>query len=164
MRDTVLVHDLGTTELQVRRVDLAAKHLVESRGTGEDDGLALDLHCALSEANKVGTDTDRTSSDESDGEDVVVRTRGLSSNQTRALQTLDTKAVLKTDDVGNLVAALAVLLDLDGANRSSCRLLDLEEVLVSEVEILDTLLGLLGIVPRHREQVHDLLRETDTRT
>ena len=57
MRDTVPVHDLGTTKLQVRSVDLATEQLVDSLGTGKDDGLALNLDGTLSETDKVSTDT-----------------------------------------------------------------------------------------------------------
>lgn len=72
--DTVLVHDLGATELQVGGVDLTTQELVDGRGTGEDDGLALDLDGTLAEADEVGTDTDGTAGDEGDGENVLVGT------------------------------------------------------------------------------------------
>ena len=58
VRDTVLVHDLRATELQVRRVHLASQHLVEGARAREDDRLALDLDGTLAEADEVGTDTD----------------------------------------------------------------------------------------------------------
>ncbi len=43
VRNAVLEHDLGTTELQVRGINLSAKHFVECSGTGENNRLTLDL-------------------------------------------------------------------------------------------------------------------------
>jgi hypothetical protein len=57
VRDTVPVHDLGATELQVGSVDLASEQLVDSLGTSKDDGLAFDLDGTLAKADKVSTDT-----------------------------------------------------------------------------------------------------------
>lgn len=57
MRDTVLVHDLSTTKLQVGGVDLTTQELVDSRSTGENDGLTLNLDGTLTKTNKVSTDT-----------------------------------------------------------------------------------------------------------
>jgi hypothetical protein len=57
VRDTVAVHDLGTTKLQVGGVDFTAEEVVEGTGTGEDDGLSLNLDRTLSETDQIGTDT-----------------------------------------------------------------------------------------------------------
>ena len=62
------------------------------------------------------------------------------------------------------MATLAILLDLHSTDGFGCLLLNLQEVLVSEIEVLDTLLRVLGVDPRYGEQVHDLLRETNART
>lgn len=88
MRNTVPVHDLGATKLQVRSVDLATEQLVDSLGTGKDDGLTLNLDGTLSETDKVSTDTwaklvlgvesraqihtNRAASHQGDGENVLV--------------------------------------------------------------------------------------------
>lgn len=57
MGDTVPVHDLSATELQVGSVDLATKQLVDSLCTGENDGLAFNLNGTLAETDEIGTDT-----------------------------------------------------------------------------------------------------------
>lgn len=56
MRHTILVHDLGATELDVGCVDLATEQLVDGGSAGEDDGLAFDLYGTLAEADEVSTD------------------------------------------------------------------------------------------------------------
>jgi hypothetical protein len=72
VRNTVLVHDLGTTKLQVGSVDLTTKKLVDSGSTSEDDGLTLNLDSTLTKTNEVGTDTDGTASNEGNGENILV--------------------------------------------------------------------------------------------
>ena len=57
MRNTVLVHDLCATELQVGSVDFTTEQLVDGGSTSEDDRLTLDLDSTLTETDKVGTDT-----------------------------------------------------------------------------------------------------------
>ena len=57
MRNTVPVHDLSATKLEVRSVDLATEQLVDSLSTSEDDGLAFNLDGTLSKTDKVSTDT-----------------------------------------------------------------------------------------------------------
>jgi hypothetical protein len=57
VRNTVPIHDLGATKLQVRSVDLATEQLVDSLGTGKDDGLTLNLDGTLSKTDKISTNT-----------------------------------------------------------------------------------------------------------
>lgn len=57
MRDTVLVHDLSATELQVGGVDFTTEKLVDGGSTSEDDGLTLDLDGTLTKTDKVSTNT-----------------------------------------------------------------------------------------------------------
>ena len=57
MGNAVLVHDLGTTKLQVGRVDLTAEELIDSTCTSQDNRLAFDLNSSLAEANKIGTNS-----------------------------------------------------------------------------------------------------------
>jgi hypothetical protein len=57
VRDTVAVHDLSTTKLEVRGVDLTSKQLVDGLCTSEDDWLTLDLDGTLAKADKVSTNT-----------------------------------------------------------------------------------------------------------
>ena len=96
MGNTVLIHDLGATKLQIGRVDLTAEELVDSSCTSQDDRLAFDLDSSLAEANKIGTNsyrksveafsdralilTDGSTSHQGNGEDVFVRSRSCPSN------------------------------------------------------------------------------------
>ncbi|GKT88894.1 LOW QUALITY PROTEIN: hypothetical protein Ct61P_06744 [Colletotrichum tofieldiae] len=160
MRDTVAVHDLGTTQLQVGGVDLTAENVVQSRGTGEDDGLALDLDSTLTKTDKVGTNTDGTASHQGDGENVVIGLAGGTSNETRAPQALNTKAVLGTDNCDNLVALLTIL----GNDFSDDVLREALLGLIVEVEILEAVVLLVTIVPRNLEVRHELVGNTKTST
>jgi hypothetical protein len=81
--------------------------------------LTFDLNSSLTQSQQVGTDTDGSSRNQRDGEDVVVRPRCGSGDQTRSLQTLDTKAVLETNNVGNLMTPLSILFDLVGLDDTS---------------------------------------------
>ena len=51
MRDPILVHDLGTSKLKIRGVDLTTQELVDGSGTGQNDRLALDLDGSLAQAD-----------------------------------------------------------------------------------------------------------------
>src|SRR5690554_1738655 len=108
MRDSVLVHDLSASQLQVRGVDIATKQLVQSWGTGQNDGLALVLDSTLAQSNQVGTDSNRATGHQSNGEDVIVCTRGRSCNQTTSTQVLHTETIHCSNNIRNLVASLAV--------------------------------------------------------
>jgi hypothetical protein len=57
VRDTVPVHDLSATKLKVGSVNFATEQLVDSLGTGKDDGLTLNLDRTLTKADKVSTNT-----------------------------------------------------------------------------------------------------------
>jgi hypothetical protein len=57
VRNTVSVHDLGTTKLQVGSVDLTTQQVVESTSTGKDDGLTLNLDSTLTKTDEVSTNT-----------------------------------------------------------------------------------------------------------
>lgn len=163
MRHAVLVHDLRATELKVRRVDLATENLVERASTREDDGLALDLDDTLAEADKVGANADRARRDERDGEDVVVRTRRVASDETRALERLDTETLLGANDVGDLVAHLAVLLNLGRDDAVGAVVLELADHLGREVQVLEALLRSRRVDPGRAELVDELLGDAKTR-
>jgi hypothetical protein len=162
VRDSVLVHDLSSSELQVRGVDFATENLVERSSSGEDDGLTFDLNSTLTETDEVSSDTDRTGRDESDGEDVVVGTRSFSGNETRSLERFDSETVLKTDDVGDLVTNFTVLLNLLSDDGLFSLVLELSKLLGSEVEVLEALLGTGSVDPGDVEDVEDLLGDTET--
>ena len=164
MGDTVLVHDLCSTELQVGSVDFTTEQLVDSRSTRQDNGLALDLDGSVSKTDEVSTDTDGTASDQGDGEDIFVSPRGSTSDETRALETFNTQTIVGTDDSGDLVAFFTVIVD---ELRDHFLLLLGVELLLdlrSQVEVLEAGLGPLGVVPRNVEEGNQLVSHTDTGT
>lgn len=112
MADAVRVHDLRATELKVGRVHLAAEHLVERAGARQDDRVALVLDVALAEASKVRANADGAARHERDRENVRVGERRLAGNQARALKVFNAEAVGGADNVGDLVALLAIVKDL----------------------------------------------------
>jgi hypothetical protein len=57
VRNTVAIHDLGTTKLKIRSVNFTTEQLVDGLGTGKDDRLTLDLDRTLTEADEVSTNT-----------------------------------------------------------------------------------------------------------
>jgi len=57
MGNTIAIHDLSDTKLQVRGVDLATEHIVESLSTSEDDRMTLNLDSTLAKMDEVGTNT-----------------------------------------------------------------------------------------------------------
>ena len=57
MRDTILVHDLSATQLQIGCVDFTTKELVDGCCSCENDWLTLDLDGPLPQADEVSTDT-----------------------------------------------------------------------------------------------------------
>ena len=57
MGHTVLVHDLGTTKMQVGSVDFTAKQFVDSRSTSKDDWLAFNLDGTLTKTDEISTNT-----------------------------------------------------------------------------------------------------------
>jgi hypothetical protein len=164
VRNTILVHDLGTTKLKVGGVNLATEQLVNGRGTSEDDGLALNLNGTLAETHKVSTDTDRAAGNEGDGEDVLVSLGGGTGNETGTLQTLDTKTVLGTNDSGDLVTVLTLIVDELGDDLLLLAGIKALLNLGSEVKVLETGLGLLRVVPGNREEGDNLIGNTDAGT
>jgi hypothetical protein len=164
VRDTVLVHDLGTTKLQVGSVHFTTEKLVDSWSTSQDDWLTLDLNGTLTETDQVGTDTNGSASDKSDGEDVFVGSASSTSNQTGALQTLNTKTILSTNDGGDLVSCLTVLDDLLGDDIAGLAILESCLGLWGQVQVLETSLWPLSIVPCNVEVRDELIGHTDTST
>jgi hypothetical protein len=103
---------LSTTQLQVRRVNLSAQDLVQCGCTSQNDRLTFDLNSSLTQSQQVSSDTDGTSGNERDREDIIVRSRGGTSDETRTFQTLDTETIPKTNDVGDLMSPFSILFDL----------------------------------------------------
>ena len=160
VRDTIAIHDLSATKLQVGGVDLATQEVVERRSTSEDDGLALNLDSTLTKTDKVSANTNGTAGDERASEDVVVGSAGGTGNETRAAQALNTKTILSTNDGDNPVALLIALSDLLGDDAV------LEALLgrIIKVEVLEASLRLAGILPGNAEVRHELGRETQAST
>lgn len=161
VRDTILVHDLRPSELDVGRVHLLPEHLVDGLGTGKNNRLALYLHDTLAEPDEVRSNTDRPSSDHGDGKDVVIRPTCLSGDETGTAETLDTESVLETDDGGELVATLPVDFNLVGDDGSLSDLVELVQLFGGEVEIFKALFRLAGFSPGDVKERHDLVCETD---
>ncbi|GFZ47133.1 hypothetical protein JCM24511_04876 [Saitozyma sp. JCM 24511] len=155
---------LWSTQLDVARVHLLAQHLVDGLRAREDDRLSLDLDHTLTQPDEVRSNTHRTGRDHRDGEDVVVRARSLTGDETRSAETLDTKTVLETDDRRDLVTVLAIDHDLVGDDRARAEAVELLEVLVGEVEVVKAFFGLARLPPGDVKQTHDLLGETDSGT
>jgi hypothetical protein len=164
VRNTVLVHNLGTTKLQIGGVHLATEKLVNSGSTSEDDGLTLNLDGTLTKTDEVGTDTDGTASNEGDGEDILVSSRCLTSDETGALQTLNTKTVLSTNDGGNDMSDLTVDGGLLGDDVLELTILEASLLLGGQVEVLKASLGSGSISPCNGEVGNKLLSHTDTGT
>ena len=53
---TIFIHDLCTTKLQVRCINLAAQKLVDSSSACKDDRLTFNLNCSLAQTDKISTD------------------------------------------------------------------------------------------------------------
>ena len=164
VRDTVLVHDLRATELQVGGVDLSTQQLVDSRSAGQDDRLTLDLDGPLSKTDKVRTDTNGAASDQGNGEDVLVRLGGGTGDETRTLQTLNAQAVLGTDHGGDLVALFTILGDRFRDHLLLLAGIELLLDLGSQVKILEPSLGLGRVVPGDREERKKFVSHPNTRT
>src|SRR6266404_1746725 len=149
--NTIFKHDLSTTELQVGCVDFATKNLIKGRGTCENDGLAFNLDCALAKTDEISAYANGAGSDESDGEDVVISARGLASDETRTFQRFNTETILKANNVGNLVATFATILDFLRPDSTSELGIELQVVFVCKVQVVKTLLWVGFIDPRCRE-------------
>ena len=134
VRHTILVHDLSATELQVGCVYFTTKHLVQRRSTCQDNWLAFDLDGTLSKTNKVSTDTNGSTSNQCDGEDILVGSRGRTSDQARATKTLNTKTILGADDSSDLMTLFAVFHDLLGLDFG---LLDRLSLLWCEIKVFE---------------------------
>ncbi|CAH0047846.1 unnamed protein product, partial [Clonostachys solani] len=148
VRDTVAVHDLGATKLQVGSVDFTTEQVVQGRGTCQDNGLALDLDDTLAETNK------------GDGEDVVVRSAGSTGDQTRASQALDTQAILLSNNSDNLESLLTPLGNLLGNNG----MLEPSLCLLIQIQVTETSIWLGGIVPCNLEVRHQLFSQAQAGT
>ncbi|RUS22132.1 LOW QUALITY PROTEIN: hypothetical protein BC937DRAFT_90264 [Endogone sp. FLAS-F59071] len=102
VRHAVFVHDLN----------LATEHLVKGRRAGQDDGLAFVLDSALAEPDEVCPDTDGAARNERDGKYVLVSTRGLTGNESRAAQILDAQTVRRTNYVRDAIPCLIGFFEL----------------------------------------------------
>ena len=57
VRDTVVVHNLRTTQLDVGKIDILSEDLVEGGGASKNNG-TLVLDGSLAKTDQVGTNTD----------------------------------------------------------------------------------------------------------
>mmetsp|Transcript_22963 Transcript_22963/g.44735 ORF Transcript_22963/g.44735 Transcript_22963/m.44735 type:complete len:728 (+) Transcript_22963:761-2944(+) len=159
--DAVVVHHVDAAQLVVRRVHLPPQELVEREVPREEDGRAGPLlHDALPQPRQVGTDTHRATTAVRQREDLVVRDRRLSRDQTRATEVLHAQPVALADDVIDAVADGLGLIVLDPRARHG--VLESLVVFLREEQVRRAL-GDIVLVPRDLEPVHQLLREPDPR-
>ena len=157
MRHAVRVHDAGPTQLQVRRVHLAAEEFVERLVAREDHGRRLDLDHAAAEPSEVRADADGAARHDRRGEGRVARAAHFAGDQPAARQTLDAEAAAcVADDVRDDVVQLAV-------GRCAWRALDdawpqRAERRVVQVQVLEAMRGVV-VDKLGAEQVDELWRE-----
>ena len=158
VRHAVGEHDLRPTQLVLGDVDLLAEQLVERREAREDDGPVGHLDDALRQPVDVGADADRAARDVRERERLVVRRRRLAGDEPGAAQVLDADAVLLADNVVELEALLARLVDVlsvEGAVGEP------RHVLLGQVEVLVPVRLVGRVVPRDLEVGLELLRQAD---
>ncbi|KAH6606989.1 hypothetical protein Trco_006142 [Trichoderma cornu-damae] len=163
VRNTVAVHDLGTTKLEVGGVDFTTEKVVQSRSTSKDDGLTFNLDSTLAKTDKIGTNTCKKKKKKTiygNSEDVVVSLAGGSGNKTRSPQTLNAETILLSHNRNNLVSLLATLNHFFGDD------LILEAILglLVQVQVTEAALVFGSIVPGNLEMRHQLVCETKTGT
>lgn len=61
VRNTISIHNLRSTKLQIRCVNFTTQQLVDSCSSSQNDRLTLDLNGTLTKTNEIGTNTYRTS-------------------------------------------------------------------------------------------------------
>ena len=108
--------------------------------------------------------TDGSASDQGDGKNVLIRSASGTSDQTRALQTLNTKTILGTDDGGDLVSSLTLVLDLFGDDSLYLAILKSLLGLRKQVKVFETRLLPLTVVPGDVEVWYKLFGHTDAST
>ncbi|KAH3673868.1 hypothetical protein OGATHE_001848 [Ogataea polymorpha] len=148
MRNTVSVHDLRASKLQVGGVNLSAQNLVDGRSTRQNDRLSFNLNGSLAKSHQVGADTNRSARDQCQREDVSVCSGRATGNQTRPFQTLHSEPVLHTDNGRDHVTLLAVLDNSfcdDGAALAG--LFKLGQIFRGQVQIRETFFWPRGVDP-----------------
>mmetsp|Transcript_92551 Transcript_92551/g.238926 ORF Transcript_92551/g.238926 Transcript_92551/m.238926 type:complete len:257 (+) Transcript_92551:244-1014(+) len=167
VRHTVRNHDLRAAQLVLGGVDVTAEDLVQGSAAGQHHGSVDGLDGALAEAVQVGADAHGASGDVGEGEDLVVRTRRLSCDQTAALQVLHADAsgrrrqALAHDGLERVDRRAALLLHLARHDRALRQLL---VVLRREVEVLEAFARVRGVVPLHVDLGHELFHQAQPRT
>ncbi|KAH3668229.1 hypothetical protein OGAPHI_001983 [Ogataea philodendri] len=165
VRNTISVHDLCTTKLQVGRVDFSTKNLVDGWSTGQNDRLTFDLDSSLTKSNQVSTDTNRSAGNQSDGENVLVSSGGGTGNQTGPLQTLNTKTFLHTNDGSDDITFFTVLNNsLGGDTAALSGLVKSLKVLRSQVQVGESLAWVCWIVPINLVIWQELFGNTNSGT
>mmetsp|Transcript_18928 Transcript_18928/g.28564 ORF Transcript_18928/g.28564 Transcript_18928/m.28564 type:complete len:255 (+) Transcript_18928:2928-3692(+) len=132
MSTSVGVHNLRSTKLVLRVVHLATKKLVQSTVTSEKHRSLLHLNNTLTKTDKVGTNSNTTSGDITQGEDFIVSLGSFSCNLTTALKILYTNTLSCSNNILD-GPSLRTLLHID--RTFGKRLVNF----ISEVEIFKSL-------------------------
>mmetsp|Transcript_22185 Transcript_22185/g.46375 ORF Transcript_22185/g.46375 Transcript_22185/m.46375 type:complete len:375 (-) Transcript_22185:430-1554(-) len=132
MRDTVGVHDLGTTKLILRCVHFLSKEFVQGTITSQEHGSLFHLNNTLTKANKVGPNSNTAACHIAQSENFIISPRCFSSNLSASLEILDTNALSGSNDVLD-GPAFRNLLDIHSALRQ--RLVHV----IGEVQVFESL-------------------------
>ncbi len=132
VRHTVGDHNLRTTELILRGVHLLSEQLVQGGITSQDNRSLLHLDNTLSETDKVGSDSNTTSSNVTESKDLVVSLGSLASNLSTSLKILDTNTVFSS----NHIVKSPAIIDLV-SNNSSLR--ECLVVFIGKVQVVEAL-------------------------
>mmetsp|Transcript_17265 Transcript_17265/g.25139 ORF Transcript_17265/g.25139 Transcript_17265/m.25139 type:complete len:437 (-) Transcript_17265:1240-2550(-) len=134
MRYTVGEHDLGSSQLVLRIVNLTSEKFVKSRETSKDHGALLHLDDTLPKTDKVSSNSDTAPSYVTKGENLIVSFGGFSSDHTTSLQVLHSNSMVSSDNIIN-GPSFSYLMGIDSSLRESL------VVLIGQVEVLKSLAG-----------------------
>mmetsp|Transcript_10289 Transcript_10289/g.18775 ORF Transcript_10289/g.18775 Transcript_10289/m.18775 type:complete len:424 (-) Transcript_10289:3799-5070(-) len=160
MRYSVREHNLGPSKLVLRSVNLPSQQLVERGESGKNHRAVLHLNGTLAETVQVGADSDRAAGNIRKRENLVVRTRGLSSNHSGASEVLDTDSMhlLVTHDSLEDMARLAIDVNFVG---DDCAFWNFLVICLVKVEVFKALVGVVGVGPCDFELGFEVLVEAD---
>mmetsp|Transcript_36871 Transcript_36871/g.79967 ORF Transcript_36871/g.79967 Transcript_36871/m.79967 type:complete len:579 (+) Transcript_36871:554-2290(+) len=166
MCDTIGNHDVRASQLVLGGVDLLSHQLVQWFGAGQNHGTLDHLDVPLTKPVQVRTNADRSTRCVGQSECLLVGTAGLAGNETAALEALDADAALGrgevlADDRIQHMSGLAIHCDLMASHRLLGQAL---VVRVRQVEVLETLHGVVLVHPRDLHQRLQLIDTTNSST
>mmetsp|Transcript_26783 Transcript_26783/g.48514 ORF Transcript_26783/g.48514 Transcript_26783/m.48514 type:complete len:457 (-) Transcript_26783:952-2322(-) len=155
VRDSVGDHNLGTTKLILRGVNLPSEQLVQGGIASQNNRPLLHLDHTLSKTDKVGSDSNTTSGNVTESKNLVVSLGGLASNLTTSLKILHTNTVFSSNDIVKSPAIIDLM-----SNDSSLR--ECLVVFVRKVQVVKALGWILLIGKLDLELWFELIDKTDT--